>query len=76
MPQGRSAQLWSIGADATPHPLGVFDGAPGARIPIGGGNMARIAQGVTLAVSIEPKGGSPTGLPTGPVIATGVLFQG
>jgi anti-sigma-K factor RskA len=27
----------------------------------------------TLAVSLEPPGGSPTGQPTGPVIATGEL---
>ena len=26
-----------------------------------------------LAVSLEPPGGSPTGLPTGPVIGTGKL---
>jgi len=28
---------------------------------------------VVLAVSLEPPGGSTTGLPTGPVIATGKL---
>ena len=27
----------------------------------------------SLAVSVEPKGGSPTGLPTGPVVASGAL---
>ena len=26
---------------------------------------------IVLAVSVEPKGGSPTGRPTGPVVATG-----
>jgi len=29
--------------------------------------------GIMLAVSIEPLGGSPTGLPTGPVVASGKL---
>jgi phospholipid/cholesterol/gamma-HCH transport system permease protein len=33
----------------------------------------RILAGVILAISIEPTGGSPTGAPTGPVIATGKL---
>ena len=76
VPQGRSAELWSIGGDSTPHALGVFDGREGARVTIGGVNTTRIVEGVTLAVSIEPEGGSPTGLPTGPVVATGVLSRG
>jgi anti-sigma-K factor RskA len=35
--------------------------------------MARITPDATLAVSMEPPGGSPTGQPTGPVIASGTL---
>jgi anti-sigma-K factor RskA len=38
-------------------------------------DRARIIQGVDLAVTREPLGGSPTGLPTGPVIANGVLIS-
>jgi anti-sigma-K factor RskA len=34
-----------------------------------------IRQGMTLAVSVEPKGGSPTGLPTGPVIYSGQMIE-
>jgi anti-sigma-K factor RskA len=33
----------------------------------------QIREGATLAVSLEPTGGSPTGQPTGPVIASGKL---
>jgi anti-sigma-K factor RskA len=33
----------------------------------------RVASDMTLAVSLEPPGGSPTGAPTGPVIASGKL---
>jgi len=32
-----------------------------------------LADGATLAVSLEPFGGSPTGQATGPVIASGAL---
>ena len=32
-----------------------------------------MAAGVTLAISVEPLGGSPTGKPTGPVILSGKL---
>ncbi len=31
-------------------------------------------EGYTLAISLEPIGGSPTGLPTGPVVFQGVLL--
>ena len=34
-----------------------------------------LADGATFAVSLEPSGGSPTGLPTGPVIASGALVR-
>jgi anti-sigma-K factor RskA len=34
---------------------------------------AQLAEGATLALSVEPTGGSPTGLPTGAVIAAGKL---
>ena len=33
------------------------------------------AGGATLAVSLEPPGGSPTGSPTGPVVSTAALLQ-
>ena len=62
-PAGSVHQLWIIAPNAAPVPLGLLDGAalalayPTAPPP-----------GWTLAVSVEPTGGSPTGAPTGPVI--------
>jgi anti-sigma-K factor RskA len=35
---------------------------------------AALRQGTVLAISVEPAGGSPTGQPTGPVIASGALL--
>ncbi len=74
VPTGRSAELWVIGADAAPHSLGLLDG-PASRVSIGGRNLRRVTTGVTLAVTIEPEGGSPSGLPTGPVVASGTLAK-
>ena len=34
-----------------------------------------LQQGATIAISVEPPGGSPTGAPTGPVVASGSLGQ-
>lgn len=67
---GHSAELWLIPAGGKPQPLGLIDPTRPTRmaVPAGVG-----AAGAALAVSIEPVGGSPTGLPTGPVIASGAL---
>ena len=75
IPKGRAAQLWAIEGDHAPQPLGTFrEAAPG--VYVADAKMgAAIAAGATLAISIEPIGGSPTGAPTGPVIASGVLAK-
>lgn len=71
-PAGRVAQLWVIAGDAAPYPLGLLT-AETTVIRLTPADRARIAAGATLAISIEPPGGSPTGLPTGPVVGTGGL---
>lgn len=68
-----TAQLWVIPADGVPRSLGVLPaGRPVTRAAEDkvAGLMTRDA---TIAISVEPAGGSPTGLPTGPVILTGKL---
>lgn len=70
---GRSAELWVIPADGTPHSLGLLHTRGTTALKLSPQNRARIAAGATLAVSIEPVGGSKTGLPTGPVVAKGAL---
>lgn len=72
--KGHSPELWVIPADGKPRSMGVFDpSAPGwAKVPTRA--SAAMAAGATLAVSVEPLGGSPTGQPTGPVILTGKLM--
>ena len=74
VPEARVAQLWVIGGDGVPHPLGLLAARPTVLAPLGA-DRGRIAPGATLAISIEPLGGSPTGLPTGPVVATGVVAR-
>ncbi|BCA63618.1 hypothetical protein HMP09_2852 [Sphingomonas sp. HMP9] len=74
VPNARVAELWVIGGDGVPHALGLLSGRPTALAPKGV-DRDRITPGVTLAISVEPLGGSPTGLPTGPVVATGVVAR-
>ena len=68
------AQLWAIGSDGVPHPLALLARAP-ATLTLTAADRARIVAGAVLAISVEPTGGSPTGKPTGPVIAKGVLAR-
>lgn len=71
---GRDPELWLI-TDAGPVSLGVMPVSGEARKTL----PARLpfAAGRVLAVSLEPKGGSPAGQPTGPVVTTGkVLVAG
>ena len=72
---GRSAELWIIPAGDAPHSLGLLRSRGGTALTVRPADRARIAAGAVLAVSLEPIGGSPTGLPTGPVVATGALSR-
>jgi anti-sigma-K factor RskA len=71
----RSAELWVIASDGVPHSLGLLHVGGGSTFMVTGDNRARLVAGATLAVSLEPVGGSPSGSPTGPVVAKGVLSQ-
>ncbi|MGJ3628225.1 anti-sigma factor domain-containing protein [Sphingomonas sp. MMS24-JH45] len=71
VPTGRDAELWAIGADGVPRALGLLPRDGAGRVRVAQGLV--VAPGVTLAVSIEPVGGSPKATPTGPVVATGAL---
>lgn len=68
----RVAQLWVIGGDGVPYALALLGDGPNV-LTIGRANRARIVAGATLAISIEPPGGSPEPKPTGPIVATGAL---
>lgn len=67
-----SHELWVIPADGTPRSLGVLAG-PQSHKRLADALASLLRQGATIAISVEPQGGSPTGKPTGPVIASGAL---
>ncbi len=73
IPAGKAAQLWVIEGTAAPKPLGLFRSTGPGTYEAEAKIDTVIPAGATLAISIEPPGGSPTGAPTGPVIATGKL---
>ncbi|ABB05637.1 anti-sigma factor [Burkholderia lata] len=69
----RSTELWLIPPNAKPISLGVFPPDAPASMTLPPAVVAQLSARAVLAVSIEPSGGSPTGQPTGPVLATGTL---
>ena len=70
----RAFELWLIPAGETrPRSLGLIQPGQPIRLDIPSDLAGRVTPDATLAVSLEPPGGSPTGLPTGPVIAAGKL---
>jgi len=71
-PPGHSYELWALGGTrAAPQPLGVI----GASMRVSSDQLGgQPIDATTLAVSLEPPGGSPTGAPTGPVLFTGKLI--
>ncbi|MGE7370719.1 anti-sigma factor [Neorhizobium sp. NPDC001467] len=67
----RSLELWMISGNDPAASLGVLPQSGEGEIEVPPEMRSRIAAGITLAVSLEPYGGSPTGQPTGPVLALG-----
>lgn len=67
-----SLELWLVpGGDDPAISLGVLPQTGEGTVEIPANLRPRLGEGVTLAVSLEPFGGSPTGKATGPVIAVG-----
>ncbi len=69
------AELWVIPAGGKPVSLGVIDAHTAASHNVARGHRALLAPGAVFAVSREPHGGSPTGQPTGPVVASGTIIR-
>lgn len=67
----RDLELWMLDSQGQPHALGLLPTAAGVPLELPMPEMPSSelsAMTITLAVSEEPKGGSPTGLPTGKVL--------
>jgi anti-sigma-K factor RskA len=71
--QNRSTELWLIPQGKMPIAMGVFNADAVTTLLLSQALVAQLGSTAALAVSVEPIGGSPTGQPTGPVIATGSI---
>jgi anti-sigma-K factor RskA len=71
----RAVELWLILPNQRPHSLGLIHPGQAMRLTIPPDLADRLTPDAALAISLEPPGGSPTGQPTGPVIASGRLTR-
>ena len=70
----RVLELWSVPPQGAPRSLGLISASGATVVPRGKLPEALLKGGTAaLAVSLEPPGGSPTGVPTGPVLYAGKL---
>lgn len=67
---GRSLELWALPRSGRPRSLGIVSGERATLKLVAAADQA-LGDVPTLAVSLEPRGGSPTGQPTGPILYTG-----
>jgi anti-sigma-K factor RskA len=70
----RALELWMLPTQGNPRSLGLVATVPPAgvaRIELPAAADQALQNIPALAISLEPAGGSPTGLPTGPVLYSG-----
>jgi anti-sigma-K factor RskA len=67
----RDLELWALPAGGKPKSLGVVPAGERSLIRLAALADKTLSDVPTLAISLEPKGGSTTGAPTGPVLYSG-----
>ena len=73
---GRSYELWLISSRyPTPRSLGIVGNDEFTQRALPANFDVDTLRGATYAVSLEPAGGSPSGVPTGPVLFTGKAVE-
>lgn len=68
-PTDKSYELWAVEPGAQPKSLGVVEQASFTR------DLPYEPQDLVFAISLEPKGGSRTGVATGPIVFSGPLIK-
>lgn len=67
-------QLWALGDDGVPVSLGLLPQSGERTLTLTPDAIVALEGSTTLAVSLEPLGGSPLATPTGPVLYTAALL--
>lgn len=73
--EGKDFELWVIEKGKAPISAGIIAVGSQIHMTVPEDLASKVAAGAVLAISLEPGGGSPTGQPTGPVVAAGELLS-
>jgi anti-sigma-K factor RskA len=71
----RDLELWAIQGGNDPISMGVIPVNERSSVPLSETVLEGWGEGSVLAITLEPKGGAPGGVPTGPVVASGEVHQ-
>jgi anti-sigma-K factor RskA len=69
--QGREPELWLIPPGEKPRSLGIVSIDRSHTVKVPDTLRYGLAKGAILAITLEPKGGAPQGVATGPIVAKG-----
>lgn len=72
---GKDYELWIVPKEGAPISLGVIPVGGTATVALTPVTRAALQESRTLAISLEPQGGSPTGAPTGPILHMTRLYE-
>lgn len=72
---GKDYELWIVPDGGQPMSLGVMPVNGIYQVTLTDAARKALSTSRTLAISLEPKGGSPTGVPTGPILHVAKLYE-
>jgi anti-sigma-K factor RskA len=74
VPEGRILEVWTLQTrEQGPVSIGRMDRARTLKLDLN--RLARPDSGHLFEITVEPRGGSPTGRPTGPILMKGLASQ-
>jgi anti-sigma-K factor RskA len=72
---GKDYELWIVPDAGAPLSLGVISVEGVYQVELSDRDREILGESRTLAISLEPRGGSPTGAPTGPILHVATLYD-
>jgi len=75
LPSDKNMELWALPEKGAPRSLGLVSASGTTVVDLKSMADTAFAAVPAMAISIEPRGGSPTGLPTGPVVYKGAVVK-
>jgi anti-sigma-K factor RskA len=75
LPSAKAMELWVLPEKGAPRSLGLIAASGTTTVQLSSVAEATFSAVPAMAISIEPSGGSPTGLPTGPVVYKGPVVR-